>query len=76
MQNDDKYRPPAPNVGDRVSLTDGGVTRFAGKVTETTETPNIITVTAYDECYYLNKSKVDHTVCRLNHNIRSDNSFV
>ena len=58
MQNDDKYRPPAPNVGDRVSLTDGGVTRFAGKVTETTETPNIITVTAYDECYYLNKSKV------------------
>lgn len=59
LQNDDLTPPPSANVGDAASLADdAGVVRFAGKVVETTTTNDIVTITAYDECYYLNKSKI------------------
>ena len=58
LKNDDLTPPPKPNVGDRVSLIDDGTTYFYGMVTETTDTYKNISVTAYDECYYLNKTKI------------------
>jgi len=59
MQNDDLNPPPLPNVGDTIILSDDdGIVRFSGKVTEPTESNELVTAVAYDECYYLNKSKV------------------
>lgn len=54
----DNERNVNASLGDRVEVKNNGVSYFFGMITEVTTTDTKLSITAYDCCYYLNKTKI------------------